>query len=405
MATDVTAPPLAGVRVVDLSRVLAGPYCTMMLADLGADVVKIERPGEGDETRTWGPPYAGGEAAYFLAVNRSKRSVAVDLKEPEGRALVLDLCARADVVLENFRPGAAERLGLGAAAVHERNPTVVYCSITGFGRHGAPERPGYDFVVQAESGLMAVTGEPDGPPTKAGVALVDVVTGLHAAVAIVAALRSREATGRGERIEVSLLDSAFSALVNVAQNALVTGEEPGRFGNAHPSIAPYQPFRAADGWVAVAAANDGLFARLCEVLGRNELARDERFLTNAARVRNRDELIALLEEAFAARGADDWVAELDAAGVPAGKIRGVLEALRAAAPATAAVEHPSAGELELVAPPFAFASSGLREPTAPPLLGQHTREVLAELGLTADRIAELEARGVVASGESVRRAR
>src|SRR5437764_9435428 len=360
--------PLEGIRVVDLSRVLAGPYCAMLLADLGADVVKVERPGEGDETRTWGPPYAGGEAAYFLAVNRSKRSVAVDLKQPEGRALVLDLCTRAAVVPENFRPGAAERLGLNAAAIHARNPAVGYCAITGFGRGGAPERPGYDFVVQAESGLMAVTGEPDGPPTKAGVALVDVVTGLHAAVAIVAALRSREATGRGERIEVSLLDSAFSALVNVAQNALVTGEEPGRFGNAHPSIAPYQPFRAADGWVAVAAANDGLFARLCDVLGRAELARDERFRTNAARVRNRDELIAPLEAAFAARPADDWVSELDAAGVPAGKIRGVLEALRAAEPATIRVAHPTAGELELVAPPFVLASEP-PVPAAPPLLG------------------------------------
>src|SRR5437764_11862476 len=291
--------PLEGIRVVDLSRVLAGPYCAMLLADLGADVVKVERPGEGDETRTWGPPYAGGEAAYFLAVNRSKRSVAVDLKQPEGRALVLDLCAQADVVLENFRPGAAERLGLDAAAVHDRNPAVVYCSITGFGKRGPRDRPGYDFVVQAESGLMAITGEPDGPPTKIGVALVDVLTGLNAAVAILAALRRRDLGGTGERIEISLLDSALAALVNVAQNALVTGEEPGRFGNAHPSIAPYQPFRAADGWVAVAAANDGLFARLCEVLGRSELARDERFRTNAARVRNRDGVIALTEEAFA----------------------------------------------------------------------------------------------------------
>jgi crotonobetainyl-CoA:carnitine CoA-transferase CaiB-like acyl-CoA transferase len=389
--------PLDGLLVVDLSRVLAGPYCTMMLADLGADVVKIERPGEGDETRTWGPPYADGEAAYFLAVNRSKRSVAVDLKQPEGRALVLDLCARADVVLENFRPGAAERLGLDAATVHDRNPAAVYCSITGFGRHGSPERPGYDFVVQAESGLMAITGEPDGLPTKVGVALVDVVTGLHAAVAIVAALRGRESTGRGERIEVSLLDSAFSALVNVAQNALVTGEEPARFGNAHPSIAPYQPFRAEDGWIAVAAANDSLFLRLCEVLGRSELSQDERFRTNDARVRNRLELLTPLEEAFATRPAEDWVAELDAAGVPAGKIRGVLDALRAAAPATVRVEHPIAGELELVAPAFALESSPLREPVAPPLLGQHTREVLTELGLDAPRIAELEAAGVVAS--------
>jgi crotonobetainyl-CoA:carnitine CoA-transferase CaiB-like acyl-CoA transferase len=392
----VTAPPLDGIRVVDLSRVLAGPYCTMLLADLGADVVKLERPGEGDETRAWGPPYAGEVAAYFLAVNRSKRSVAVDLKHPRGRALGLDLCARADIVLENFRPGAARRLGLDAASVRERNPGVVYCSITGFGRHGARDRPGYDFVVQAESGLMAVTGEPGGPPTKAGVALVDVVTGLHAAVAIVAALRRREATGEGEQIEVSLLDSAFSALVNVAQNALVTGEEPGRFGNAHPSIAPYQPFRAADGWIAVAAANDGLFARLCDVVGRPELAADERFATNAARVRNRDQLVPLLEESFAARSADDWAVALDAAGVPAGKIRGVLEALRAAAPATVRITHPTAGELELVAPPFMLESAPVREASAPPLLGEHTREVLAELGVGADELAALEADGVVA---------
>jgi crotonobetainyl-CoA:carnitine CoA-transferase CaiB-like acyl-CoA transferase len=387
--------PLASVRVLDFSRVLAGPYCTMLLADLGAEVTKVERPGIGDETRTWGPPSVGGESAYFLSVNRSKRSVAVDLKQPEGRALVLDLCARADVVLENFRPGAAERLGLDAATVHARNPAAVYCSITGFGRHGSRERPGYDFVVQAESGLMAVTGAADGPPTKAGVAVVDVVTGLHAAVAILAALRRRDATGQGERIEVSLLNSAFSSLVNVAQNALVTGEEPGRFGNAHPSIAPYQPFRASDGWIAVAAANDSLFARLCDALGRPELAQDERFRTNAARVRNRAQLLPPLEDAFAARSAEEWVAALDEAGVPAGKIRGVLEALRAAAPATISVEHPTAGELELVAPPFAFESSPLRKAVAPPRLGQHTREVLTELGLDAPRIAELEAAGVV----------
>jgi crotonobetainyl-CoA:carnitine CoA-transferase CaiB-like acyl-CoA transferase len=391
----VTAP-LAGIRVVDLSRVLAGPYCTMMLADLGADVVKVERPGEGDETRAWGPPYVGGEAAYFLAVNRGKRSIAVDLKKPEGRELLLDLCARADVVLQNFRPGAAERLGLDADSVQKRNPALVYCSISGFGSRGSRDRSGYDFVVQAESGLMAVTGPEDGPPTKAGVALVDVVTGLHAAVAVVAALRARERTGEGERIEVSLLDSALSALVNVAQNALVTGAEPKRFGNAHPSIVPYQPFRTSDGWIAVAAANDGLFARLCGVLARPELAEDERFKSNAARVRNRSELLPLLEQDFAARPADEWVAALDGAGVPAGKIRGVLEALRAAEPATVHVDHRTAGALELVAPPFTLASEP-PAPTAPPLLGQHTHEVLAELGLPAETIAELEARGVVSS--------
>jgi crotonobetainyl-CoA:carnitine CoA-transferase CaiB-like acyl-CoA transferase len=392
-----SGPPLGGVRVVDLSRVLAGPYCTMVLADLGADVVKVERPGDGDETRSWGPPYAGDEAAYFLAVNRSKRSLAVDLKQPEGRELVLELCARADVVLENFRPGGAARLGLDADAVQARNPGVVYCSITGFGRRASRDRAGYDFVAQAESGLMAITGEVDGPPAKVGVAVVDVVTGLHAAIGVLAALRRRELTGEGERVEVSLLDSAFSSLVNVAQNALVTGEEPGRFGNAHPSIVPYQPFRTADGWVAVAAANDGLFARLCDVLGRAELAADDRFATNAARVRNRGELVPALDAVFATRSADEWVEALDGAGVPAGKIRGVLEGLRAAAPATVRVTHATVGELELVAPPFAFESAPVREAAPPPLLGEHTREILTELGLDAGRIAGLEARGIVAT--------
>jgi crotonobetainyl-CoA:carnitine CoA-transferase CaiB-like acyl-CoA transferase len=396
-AADAGRPPLEGVRVVDLSRVLAGPYATMVLADLGADVVKVERPGDGDETRSWGPPYAGGEAAYFLSVNRSKRSVAVNLKHPEGRALVLDLCARADVVVENFRPGAATRLGLDAAAVRARNPRAVYCSITGFGRREPRERAGYDFIVQAESGLMSVTGEPDGVPTKIGVALVDVLTGLNAAVAIVAALRRRELEGVGERIELSLLDSTLAALVNVAQNALVTGEEPPRYGNEHASIVPYQPFAAVDGWVAVAAANDGLFTRLCEVIGLPELAADERFATNAARVQNRGELLPLLEQRFRERPADEWVAALEAAGVPVGKTRGVLEALRAAAPATVRIPHPTAGELELVATPFAFESAPGRAPAAPPLLGQHTREVLSELGVDDERVRALERDGVVAT--------
>ena len=390
-------PPLDDVRIVDLSRVLAGPYCTMMLADLGADVVKVERPGDGDETRTWGPPFAGGEAAYYLSVNRTKRSIAIDLKHTDGRALVLELCARADVVVENFRSGGAERLGIDAETVGARNPGVVYCSITGFGRREPRDRPGYDFIAQAESGLMAVTGEPGGTPTKVGVALVDVLTGLHAAVAIVGALRRRDATGVGDRIEVSLLDSAFSSLANVAQNALVTGQEPRRYGNAHASIVPYQPFRTTDGWVAVAAANDRLFARLCEVLGLSELASDERFATNAARVRNRTTLLPLLEEAFAGRSAAEWATALEDAGVPAGKIRGVLEALRSAASATVRVMHPTAGELELVAPPFALEPGWLRSPEAPPLLGQHTREVLRELGLDERRIAELEEQGVIES--------
>jgi crotonobetainyl-CoA:carnitine CoA-transferase CaiB-like acyl-CoA transferase len=401
LSPDAVGAPLDGVRVVDLSRVLAGPYATMVLADLGADVLKVERPGEGDETRSWGPPYAGQDvAAYFLALNRSKRSVALDLKQPEGRALALDLCAQADVVIENFRPGTAARLGLDAAAVHVRNPRVVYCSITGFGEREPRDRPGYDFIVQGESGLMAITGEPNGPPTKVGVALVDVVTGLNAAVAILAALRRRELGGSGERIVISLLDSALAALVNVAQNALVSGEEPPRYGNAHPSIVPYEVFATADGWITVAAANDGLYRRLCEALDRPELAADERFATNAARVRNRDELLPVLREVFLTRPSDDWVAALGAAGVPVGKIRGVLEALRAAAPATVEVAHPTAGELELVAPPFAFESAAMRPAEPPPLLGQHTREVLAELGVAEEHLAALVERGVVRTAET-----
>jgi crotonobetainyl-CoA:carnitine CoA-transferase CaiB-like acyl-CoA transferase len=399
MTLSPSAPPLAGVRVVDLSRVLAGPYATMTLADLGADVVKVEHPVGGDETRSWGPPYAGGEAAYFLSVNRGKRSVALDLKDPEGRELALELCARADVVIENFRPGGAVRLGLDYDAVRRRRSDVVYCTISGFGRREPRDRPGYDFVVQAESGLMSITGEPDGEPMKVGVAVVDVLAGLNAATAIVAALRRRDRSGDGELIEISLLDSAFAALVNVAENALVTGEDPGRYGNAHPSIVPYQPFRAADGFVAVAAANDGLYRRLCTAIERPELAADERYATNEARVRNRESLVAELETVFASRPTEDWVQLLLSAGVPAGKIRGVGEALRTAAKtgasATARVPHPTAGAVELMAPPFSFDRSSLRPVEAPPLLGQHTAEVLGELGVGAERLSALDRRGVI----------
>ena len=390
-------PPLEGIRVVDLSRVLAGPYATMVLADLGADVVKVEHPRGGDETRSWGPPYAGGEAAYFLSVNRSKRSVAIDLKTEEGRQLALDLCAGADVVIENFRPGAASRLGLDFDAVRARRPDVVYCAISGFGAREPRDRPAYDFVLQAESGLMAITGEPDGAPTKVGVAVVDVLTGLNAAAAILAALYRRAATGAGELIHVPLLDSALAALVNVAQNALVTGEEPARYGNAHASVVPYQPFHAADGWIAVAAANDGLFRRLCDALGRPGIADDPRFATNAARVRHRSALLAELEPVFESRTADEWLEQLLAAGVPVGKIRGVREALRTSG-ATTTVSHPTVGDLELVAAPFSLLDAAVRPPAPPPLLGEHTAAVLAELGVSEERLAELERQGVILAG-------
>jgi crotonobetainyl-CoA:carnitine CoA-transferase CaiB-like acyl-CoA transferase len=398
MASSREHPPLSGVRVLDLSRVLAGPYAGMVLADLGADVVKVERPQGGDETRTWGPPFVAGEAAYFLSLNRGKRSVAIDLGHPEGRELALELCAGADVVIENFRAGGAERLGVGYDSVRERNPTVVYCSITGFGSEREPSgRPGYDFVAQAESGLMSLTGPEDGPPYKVGVALVDVLAGLHATAGILAALHG----GEGGRVEVPLLDAGLAGLVNVAQNTLVTGVEPGRFGNAHPNIVPYQDFATASGRLAVAAANDGLFRALCRATGLDHLADDPRFATNSARVENREELVPQLARRFSERPAEEWLAALDAAGVPVGKVRTVPDALAAAAaagrPATVSVAHPTAGPLDLVASPI-WTDSPAGVPRPPPLLGQHTEEVLGQLGRSAAEIAALAEQGAVLLG-------
>ena len=360
---------MPAIRVLDLSRVLAGPYCTMLLADLGADVVKVERPGEGDETRSWGPPFAGGESAYFLAVNRGKRSVALDLARPEAQEALRRLAGRADVVIENFRQGTAERLGAGYEQLARENPKLVYCSITGFG----DARPGYDFVVQAESGLMAVTGEPAGEPTKVGVAVVDVLAGYAATTAILGALLE----GAGKRVEISLADVARSALVNLAQNALLTGEEPRRHGNTHASIVPYQTFAAADGTIAVGGANDGLYRRLCEALERPDLLR---FATNPERVERREELVAELSQTFAGATADEWVERLEAAGVPVAKVTGVLEAL---AGRTFEVAHPAVGRLPLVPSPLGAATR------PPPLLGEHTREVLAEAGYSDEEIEAL----------------
>ena len=373
--TPTSAGPLAGLRVLDLSRVLAGPLCTMVLGDLGAEVIKVEHPRGGDDTRSWGPPWAEGpagrESAYYLSVNRNKRSVAADLKTEEGRALVRRLAEGADVVVENFVPGALERMGVGWDALSALNPRLVWCSITGYGS-GGPEatRPGYDFAVQARAGWMAVTGEPGGAPMKAGVAVVDVLTGQNAAIAVLAALREREASGRGQRVEVTLFDSALAGLVNVTQAALVTGREPARWGNAHVTIVPYQTFDAADRPFVVAVGNDAQWRRLCEAAGAHALLADARLATNPGRVEHRQVVGDALGAIFRDRPAAEWLEMLERAGVPCAPVQGVREAL-ADRGRTWPMSGETYGQVETVPSPFPFAA--MRRPA--PALGEHTDEV------------------------------
>ena len=375
--------PLSGIRVVDLSRILAGPLCTMVLADLGADVVKIERPGEGDDTRHWGPPFAGEDAAYFLSLNRNKRSVAVDLATDEGVSLVRRLAASADVLIENFRPGLMTRFGLDLDSLREENPRLVTCSLTAFGPQepGRPSRPGYDIIVQALSGLMSVTGDRDGEPTKAGVALLDVITGLYAAVGILAALRERDDAGSGRHVSVALFDASVAAMVNQAANYLIGGVVPGPMGTGHPNIVPYQAFHAADRTFILAAGNDRLFARTCDVIERPGLASDPRFATNEARVEHRDELIPMLEEAFAGRTAAVWLGLLDEASVPCSPIRRMDEVFASSdgAGLVEEIDDPVRGILRLVSDPIRFDGTVTPIRTPPPRLGEHDAEIRAGL--------------------------
>ncbi|MFF3848199.1 CaiB/BaiF CoA transferase family protein [Streptomyces sp. NPDC002328] len=382
-----TAPgpgSLHGVRIADFSRVLAGPYATMLLADLGADVVKVERPGVGDETRAWRPPADGqGTSTYFLGVNRNKRSVALDLTRESDRARARELVDGADVLVENFRPGTMERLGLSYEELKGRNPGLVHCSISGFGTGAGAAVPGYDLLVQAVGGLMSVTGEPDGEPVKAGVALVDVVTGLHAALGILAALRHRDATGVGQRVEVSLLGSLLSAMVNQASGYAVAGVVPGRLGNAHPSIAPYETFPTADRPLALAVGNDGQFAALAAALGRPFLAADERFRTNPDRVAHRAELRELLGERLRTAGADHWSGVLLAAGVPAGPVNTLDEAFayaeRLGLPTVVDVPAPPPGPASRqVAHPITLTETPATYRLPPPPLGAHTSDVFPD---------------------------
>jgi crotonobetainyl-CoA:carnitine CoA-transferase CaiB-like acyl-CoA transferase len=371
--------PLEGLLVADFSRVLAGPFATMLLGDLGADVVKVEHPDGGDETRGWGPPWYGGHSTYYLAVNRNKRSVALDLKTDAGRRAARALAGRADVLVENFKAGAAERLGLSFEEVGRDNPGLVWCSISGFGRGAGADLPGYDFLVQAMSGLMSITGPAGGEPTKVGVALVDVLTGLYAFGGVLAAVHDRERTGRGQRVEVSLLGSALASLVNQASSYLCTGRPPRAMGNRHPSITPYETLATADRPLVVAVGNDGQFARLCRVLGLPEAATDARFATNADRVVNRDALAELLEGALAARGASQWVAALGEAGVPCGLVNDVGEAF-ALAERLGLDPVGGAGGIPQVANPIRLSSTPASYRLTPPALGEHTAEVLRWLG-------------------------
>ena len=368
--------PLEGVRVLDLSRVLAGPYATMMLADLGADVLKIEHPERGDDTRHWGPPFAASESAYFLSVNRNKRSAGVDLKTPEGIEKAKKLAADADVVIENMRRGALEKLGLGYEVLKELNPGIVYCSITGFGPGPDEDRPGYDFLIQARGGIMGITGFDE--PTKVGVAIADMVCGLQAAMAILAALYRRGATSEGARIEVPLFESQLSWLANRAQEYLVSGEDVGRLGNAHPSIVPYQTFDASDKKIALAVGNDAQFEKLCQAIGRPELAGDERFATNPARVANREELVAILQEEFRKKTADEWVEEIREAGVPVGPVNPLADVFSdehvLGSGMLQDVEHPAAGMLKMLASPILVDGERLQIRRPPPTLGQNTEE-------------------------------
>jgi succinate---hydroxymethylglutarate CoA-transferase len=397
---DQTNGALAGIRVVDLTRILAGPFCAMMLGDMGADIVKVEPPGSGDDTRTWGPPFAAGEAAYFLGVNRNKRSLTLNLAAPVGQEVLRQLLASADVLIDNFKLGTLAKWGFTDGWFDEHAPRLVRAQITGYGSTGPKAQlPGYDFILQAESGLMSICGPADGGPTKYGVAIVDVCTGMLACNSILAALNARSRTGKGQKVEVSLYESSLAMLVNVAANVLVTGKGGGRFGNGHPSIVPYTTYSASDAMMALAVGNDTQFAKTAAVLGHPEWAKDERFATNRARVEHRDLIDGLIGKALAADTADNWLAKLKAVGVPCGRINTVAQALDD--PQTAArrmvetVAHPTIGDLKMLGIPFKFSDTPAAVRRPPPLLGEHTDEVLGELGLDAAAIAKLRAEKVV----------
>ncbi len=397
--------PLSGIRVLDLSRVLAGPFCTMNLGDLGAEIIKVEEPGTGDETRGFGPPFVKGQSTYFLSINRNKKSVAVNLKHAEGLRLVQSLAARSDIVVENFRPGVAERLGLGWERLSALNSRLIYCSVSGFGHQGLPEYvklPGYDAVMQGLAGLQHLTGQPDGPPTKVGISIADILTGMTAMQAILLALFSRERSGAGARLDISMLDSTVQALTFQAANHLIAGRNPGRVGNRHASIAPYETFRAKDGYLNLAVANDGQFKRLCDLLGIASLAEDPRFAQNRSRVEHREVLAEKLGAIFLTRPVQAWVDSLQAVGIPAGAILDLTQLLAhpqlAARKMLVSADHPVLGTIRMVGCPIKTAPiDDATDALPPPMLGEHTQEILTQvLRMDPAEVQRLAGAGAIA---------
>lgn len=390
---------LQNIRVLDLSRVLAGPYCTMVLGDLGADVIKVEPP-EGDETRGWGPPFAGGESAYYLCVNRNKRGMVVNLKTDEGKTILRELASQSDVLVENFRPGTLKKFGLDYEVLHEMNSKLIYCSITGFGQTGPlKDMPGYDFMIQAMGGIMSVTGEPEGEPMKVGVAVADLFAGQNAVIAILAALQARTFTGEGQYIDIALFDSQLGWLANVAGNFLISGKNPKRYGNAHANIVPYQSFQAKDGWLVVAVGNDKQFDALCRVIEMPEAASDARFVTNQARVENREALISILKPIFVRKTVEEWLARIGSQ-FPCGPINNLGQVFSMPhvkeREMLVTMEHPTIGALPLVGSPLKMKGTPVEHRLPPPLMGEHTKEILQDLlGFSEGKAAELIDRGCV----------